>query len=154
MNGRNFIYRVRFCYEYTGGEDVSGYIPRGQTSCPAERRNTSAARPGQTRSLTRRMIWGLYRIRSGKYVRGNHPRGNLPSWRLCCIRPIREIQCRRIRRSFSDTQNPRVSQAYRLGLVQGVGGNRFNPVACLTREQMAAVMVRTLKAMTPTGIIP
>ncbi len=65
-----------------------------------------------------------------------------------------EIQCRRIRRSFPIRRNPRVSQAYRLGLVQGVGGNRFNPVACLTREQMAAVMVRTLKAIDATGIIP
>ena len=39
--------------------------------------------------------------------------------------------------------------AYNLGIVQGVGGSRFDPDGGLTREQMATMLWRTLKLLVP-----
>lgn len=50
---------------------------------------------------------------------------------------------------FSDTNNPQVYKAYKLGIVNGVGNNRFDPDALTNREQVAAMIHRAIKAMLP-----
>lgn len=51
--------------------------------------------------------------------------------------------------AFSDTQNPEIYKAYELGIVNGVGGGRFAPNELITREQIAAMMHRAVKAIKP-----
>jgi len=51
--------------------------------------------------------------------------------------------------AFSDTQNLEIYKAYTLGIVNGVGGGRFAPNELITREQIAAMMHRAVKAMKP-----
>lgn len=46
---------------------------------------------------------------------------------------------------FSDTSDSDVAKAYSLGVVNGVGANRFDPNGLLTREQAAAMLMRTYK---------
>jgi len=46
---------------------------------------------------------------------------------------------------FTDTNDTEVLKAHRLGIIQGVSATRFAPNDRLTREQMAAMMTRTLK---------
>ena len=46
---------------------------------------------------------------------------------------------------FTDTSDPEVLKAHRLGIIQGLSATRFAPNDRLTREQMAAMMTRTLK---------
>lgn len=53
--------------------------------------------------------------------------------------------------SFADTSNPEILKAANLGLVAGVGNNKFAPNQLVTREQMAAIMLRALKVMNPTA---
>ena len=50
---------------------------------------------------------------------------------------------------FSDTGNPQVYKAHQLGIVNGVGNNRFDPDALTNREQVAAMIYRAIKAMLP-----
>ncbi|WP_219835163.1 S-layer homology domain-containing protein [Paenibacillus sp. R14(2021)] len=45
---------------------------------------------------------------------------------------------------FRDTNNPRVLQAYALGIVQGTGTGTFSPKAPVTREQIALMLCNTL----------
>jgi len=51
------------------------------------------------------------------------------------------------RQSFSDTNDVNVQKAAAIGVVQGIGGNRFDPNASLTREQAATMLARLAKAV-------
>lgn len=50
---------------------------------------------------------------------------------------------------FTDTNNPQVYKANKLGIVNGVGNNRFDPNALTNREQVAVMIYRAIKAMLP-----
>lgn len=52
-------------------------------------------------------------------------------------------------RVFSDTNNPEVYKAYQLGIVNGVGNNRFDPDALTNREQVATMIYRAIKVLLP-----
>lgn len=51
--------------------------------------------------------------------------------------------------AFADTSNPEISKAYDLGIVSGTDEARrlFSPHGLITREQVAAMMYRTIQAM-------
>ncbi len=51
--------------------------------------------------------------------------------------------------AFSDTKNPEIFKAYELGIVNGIGGGKFAPENLITREQIAAMMHRAVKAIKP-----
>ncbi|NLB78785.1 MAG: S-layer homology domain-containing protein [Clostridiaceae bacterium] len=50
---------------------------------------------------------------------------------------------------FSDTKNPEIYKAFKLEIVKGIGGGKFAPDELVTREQIAAMMQRAVKAMKP-----
>ena len=49
--------------------------------------------------------------------------------------------------TFSDTSLDSVLQAYRLGIVNGVGNGKFEPFGNATREQIAAMLCRAVEAI-------
>ena len=51
--------------------------------------------------------------------------------------------------AFTDTQNPEVFKAYELGIVNGVGDNKFAPKELTNREQVATMLHRAVKAIRP-----
>ncbi|HPF19887.1 MAG TPA: S-layer homology domain-containing protein [Syntrophomonas sp.] len=51
--------------------------------------------------------------------------------------------------SFIDTTNPEILKAANLGLVTGVGNNKYAPNELVTREQMATILLRALKVINP-----
>lgn len=51
---------------------------------------------------------------------------------------------------FTDTSNPEILKAYKLGIVEGVGQGKFAPLDKITREQIATMYYRTLYAADPT----
>lgn len=52
-------------------------------------------------------------------------------------------------RVFSDTTNPQVLKAFNLGIVDGVGENRYAPDKTINRVQMAKIIYKTLKKLMP-----
>jgi hypothetical protein len=50
---------------------------------------------------------------------------------------------------FIDTTNPEILKAANLNLVSGVGNNKYAPNDLITRQQMATILLRALKAMKP-----
>lgn len=50
---------------------------------------------------------------------------------------------------FNDTSNPEILKAYKLGIVGGIGEGKFAPNNKVTREQISAMLLRTLKAVMP-----
>jgi hypothetical protein len=50
---------------------------------------------------------------------------------------------------FTDVNNPEVLKAYRLGIVNGVGNNKFDPKALTNREQVATMLSRAIRIMVP-----
>jgi hypothetical protein len=50
---------------------------------------------------------------------------------------------------FTDTNNPEVLKAYKLGIVAGVGNNKFDPKALTNREQVATMLSRAIRVMVP-----
>jgi hypothetical protein len=49
--------------------------------------------------------------------------------------------------SFTDTTNPEILKAANLGLVTGIGNNKYGPDILVTREQMATILLRALKVI-------
>ena len=52
---------------------------------------------------------------------------------------------------FTDTTNPRVLMAYKLGITTGISTTKFEPVRLIDREQCATMLFRAIKAIAPTG---
>lgn len=50
---------------------------------------------------------------------------------------------------FSDTRNTDVLKAYKLGIVQGTGKDKFNPQNTITRQEICVIILRTIKAALP-----
>ncbi len=51
--------------------------------------------------------------------------------------------------SFTDTNNPEVLKAAKLGIVRGIGDGKFLPNNLVTRQEIAVMLVRALKAIHP-----
>lgn len=50
---------------------------------------------------------------------------------------------------FNDTQNKQVLKAFKLGIVKGTSETTFEPKKLINREQVAAMLVRTIKLIAP-----
>ncbi|HWQ29623.1 MAG TPA: S-layer homology domain-containing protein [Negativicutes bacterium] len=50
---------------------------------------------------------------------------------------------------FTDLQNPQVLKAYKLGIVKGMSPTTFEPKKLINREQVAVMLVRTIKLIAP-----
>lgn len=51
--------------------------------------------------------------------------------------------------TFTDTNNPEILKAFQLGIVAGVGNNKFAPQVLISREQIAAMLNRAVKVLKP-----
>ena len=51
--------------------------------------------------------------------------------------------------TFTDTTNPEILKAYQLGIVSGIGNNKFAPQVLINREQMAAMLHRAVAIIKP-----
>lgn len=52
---------------------------------------------------------------------------------------------------FTDTKNPQILKAYQLGIVKGMSDTTFEPKMLINREQVAAMLVRTIKLIAPNA---
>lgn len=50
---------------------------------------------------------------------------------------------------FTDTKNPEVLKANRLGIIDGIGNNKFDPKALTNREQVSTMLGRAIRVMVP-----
>lgn len=50
---------------------------------------------------------------------------------------------------FTDTTNPQILKAYKLGVTQGTSANTFSPKVLINREQCAVMLFRAIKAIKP-----
>lgn len=51
--------------------------------------------------------------------------------------------------TFTDTTNVEILKAYQLGIVNGIGNNKFSPQELINREQVAAMLNRAVEAIRP-----
>jgi hypothetical protein len=51
--------------------------------------------------------------------------------------------------TFTDTDNPEILKAHALGIVVGIGNNQFAPDVLINREQMAAMLYRSVETLRP-----
>lgn len=51
--------------------------------------------------------------------------------------------------TFTDTANPEILKAHELGIVVGIGNNKFAPEVLINREQMAAMLYRAVETINP-----
>lgn len=52
---------------------------------------------------------------------------------------------------FTDTVNPQILKAYKIGVTQGTSATTFAPKVLINREQCATMLFRTIKAIAPDG---
>lgn len=60
---------------------------------------------------------------------------------------VKKIHLVTAKSPFTDSDNPSVIKAAKLGIVQGVGWSKFNPQANVTRQEMATMLTRFLKSL-------
>lgn len=60
-----------------------------------------------------------------------------------------EVAKNQSKNPFTDTSNPEVMKAYDLGIVKGFGDGTFRPKQTITREEIAALLFRTLEKVNP-----
>ena len=48
---------------------------------------------------------------------------------------------------FTDVYNTKITAANKLGIINGVGGNRFNPEGLITRQEASTMLFRTAKVL-------
>ncbi|MCK9524770.1 MAG: S-layer homology domain-containing protein [Limnochordia bacterium] len=53
--------------------------------------------------------------------------------------------------TFTDTDNPEILKAHALGIVAGIGNNEFAPDVLINREQMAAMLYRSVETLNPAA---
>lgn len=53
--------------------------------------------------------------------------------------------------TFIDTENPEVLKAHALGIVAGIGNEKFAPDVLINREQMAAMLYRSVETLNPNA---
>ena len=53
---------------------------------------------------------------------------------------------------FTDTDNPQILKAYRLGITTGTTPVTFSPGTAINREQCAAMLFRAIRAIKPNGV--
>ena len=52
---------------------------------------------------------------------------------------------------FTDTNNPEILKAYNVGIAKGMSATTYAPKELITREQVAAILLRAIKIMAPEG---
>lgn len=52
---------------------------------------------------------------------------------------------------FADTANPQILKAFKLGIVKGISATEFKPKELINREQVAAMLTRTIKLIAPNA---
>jgi len=52
---------------------------------------------------------------------------------------------------FTDTNNPQILKALKIGVTQGTSTTTFSPKVLINREQCATMLFRTIKAIAPNG---
>ncbi|HEX3028435.1 MAG TPA: hypothetical protein VHT34_03835 [Clostridia bacterium] len=52
---------------------------------------------------------------------------------------------------FTDTENPQILKAFKIGVTSGTSATTFSPQTLISREQCAAMLYRTIKAIKPDG---
>ncbi|MGZ9584388.1 S-layer homology domain-containing protein [Paenibacillus marinisediminis] len=53
--------------------------------------------------------------------------------------------------TFIDTNNSEVLKAYKLGIINGIGNNKFEPNGLTNREQVATMLSRAIQVMAPNA---
>ncbi len=52
---------------------------------------------------------------------------------------------------FTDTKNPEILKAYKVGITSGTSTTTFSPKVLINREQLATMLSRTIRAMVPNA---
>lgn len=149
-----YSFRVRFAYHILKSDDsflpcyslYSNIAHIGDRSALGSYQNAS---PWAVQELDRALEYGLITDK----IRGNM---NAPITReeFCgVIMALYESMAGKVDCDdtgiFLDTDNLQVCKAYKLGIVNGVGNNLFDPDALTNREQVAAMIYRAIKVMLP-----
>lgn len=143
-----YTFRVYFKYEFNGNTIVSQYSTPISIGTPAY--SYKGASTWAVPELNKASEYGFITDR----IRGNIS-GPITREEFCEVvvrlyeKATGKQAAYKDNSVFSDTKNPEIFKAYELGIVKGVGGNKFAPEQLITREQIAAMMHRAVKAIKP-----
>lgn len=152
INARTYSFRLQFYYSYFNedgslGDDI--YSPWSNVLTSKSDSYYKGASSWAEAELQKALEYGLIteRIRdnmSGKITREEFAEIAI---KLYQKQTGKSASAGNVR--FADTTNPEILKAANLGLVLGVGNNKYAPNQLVTREQMATILLRALKVIKP-----
>jgi hypothetical protein len=153
IKDRNYSYRLRFCYTYNNEDESSDYIYSSWSNVLSSKSESyyKGASSWAVAELDKAQQYGFITDRIKDNMSGKITREEFAEIAVKLYEKYTGKTATAGNASFVDTTNPEILKAANLGLVAGVGNNKYAPDALVTREQMATILLRALKVINPTA---
>jgi len=155
INARNYSYKIRFYYTYYYGEEAGEwdyiYSPWSNELTSKSESYYKGASTWAVEELNKAQEYGFITDKIKNNMAGKITREEFAEIVVKLYEKYTGNTAEAGNMSFADTTNPEILKAANLGLVQGVGNNKYAPNDLVTREQMATILHRALKVINPTA---
>lgn len=152
INSRTYSFRLQFCYSYYNedgslGDDI--YSPWSNVLSSKSESYYKGASSWAEAELHKALGYGFITERIRDNMAGKITREEFAEIAVKLYEKYTGKNASTGNMSFTDTANPEILKAANLGLVTGVGNNKYAPNQLVTREQMATILFRALKVIKP-----
>jgi len=153
INERNYSYRLRFSYTYNNEDGSSDFIYSSWSNILSSKSESyyKGASSWAVAELDKAQQYGFITDRIKDNMSGKITREEFAEIAVKLYEKYTGKTAEAGNASFVDTTNPEILKASNLGLVTGVGNNKYDPNALVTREQMATILLRALKVINPSA---
>lgn len=153
IKSRCYTYKLRFSYTYYYGEGPGEwdyvYSPWSNELSNQSGSYYQGASSWAVSQLNKAQEYGLITNRIKGNMAGNITREEFAEIAVLLYEKYTSQKATAGNASFTDTNNPEILKAANLGLVSGVGNNKYAPNQLVTREQMATILLNALKVLNP-----
>ena len=150
INSRKYTFRVRFSYRYDV-DDTFDFIYSPWSNELSSQSGTyyQGASSWAIPQLDKAQEYGFITNRIKGNMAGKITREEFAEIAVLLYEKYTGKTATAGNASFIDTNNAEILKAANLGLVSGVGNNKYAPGQLVTREQMATILLNALKVLNP-----
>jgi len=136
-------------YDYFVHSEFSNIVSLG-TDAPEKTYNPENASSWAVDELDKAVTYGFITDKIADNMKGDITREEFAEIVVLLYEKLTGTTVTADANPFTDTTNPEIIKAARLGIVKGVGNNKFAPNSLVTREQIAVMLFRAIKLCAPS----
>jgi hypothetical protein len=160
LNDHTYSFRAQLHYTYESGDNETGYVYSDFSNILSLGRNSASVKPAD---WSKASTWAVPTLKRSAdlgllpgILKGADMTKSITREEFCELAALMyEVAAAKYAETapinpFNDTQNQQILKAYKLGITSGISADTFSPGAYISREQMAGMLFRTIKAVAPT----